>query len=105
MNTTVWQEPWPEDVLARFLTQGGAVVDLHRQEWKVYHYATQFTPAEMVEKRGFNWRCLGCDAIGGGDLHSWDGRGYEEREPRESRQAANEHATECRALPRPGGAR
>ena len=58
-----------DNVLMRFLTQGGAEVHVTYPDCDV--------------------QCLGCDY-----QHSWSSRVY-------ARSDANEHATACRAMPKP----
>jgi hypothetical protein len=68
-----------DNVLMRFLTQGGAQVHVTGS-------------GRYVEDN--NWKCLGCnDGSGGHGRHDWI-----------ARDAANEHATNCRAMPKPNAA-
>jgi hypothetical protein len=53
---------------------------------------------------GFNWRCLGCDDIGGGGKYGLGDRHFDEYQPQQSRDEANQHATNCRAMPKPNAA-
>jgi hypothetical protein len=93
------------DVVMRFLTQGGATVELHRQTRTVNYLPGQ--PGYLMpnnEKRvsnGFNWRCLGCNTIGGGGRYGLQDRHYDEDYLTTSRAEANTHATTCRAMPKP----
>ena len=64
----------------RFLTLGGAEV------------VVMPCPSESYP---FTWTCLGCDADGGRFL----------RWLSDARDTANEHAGECRAMPKPEAAR
>ena len=90
------------EVLMRFLTQGGATVELYEHSWTERYPATKYSNAHSYDRTGFQWRCGGCDT---GGPHSYDSRaGYHESTPSESRQAANAHAAGCRAMPMPGGA-
>ena len=98
------QQP-TDDVVMRFLTQGGATIELHRQD-----YCLRTMPGNSVQlmpnnetriSHGFNWRCLGCDAIGGGGKYGLNERHFDEYRPNESRTEANEHAANCRAMPKP----
>ena len=79
-------DPTDGQVVLRFLTQGAATVELHRDQWDTSYR--------------FNWRCLGCNTVGGGGPYGLQQpRGYIESEPTESRHDANQHATACRAMP------
>lgn len=84
------------DVIMRFLTQGGAAVDLRSHTWT--ELAVIREERVRVERTGFRWSCAGCDTTG---PREYDSRtGYYESEPRESRDHANAHADACRAMPR-----
>lgn len=102
-NTTATETAAPktdDSVLMWFLTQGGATIELHRQdrEMRTDLWGHIIIPeGETRTSHGFNWRCLGCDAVG---RHLSDSH-YDEYEPRESRRDANDHASKCRAMPRP----
>ncbi|MFH9072697.1 hypothetical protein [Streptomyces alboflavus] len=69
--TTTFAEPWPDGVIARYLTVAGATVDLTRR-------------GEHAD-----YRCTGCGYAG----HRWV--------ERVAREHAQGHAEKCRALPRP----
>jgi hypothetical protein len=88
------------DVVIRFLTLGGAPVELHTARFTTrfdYRGAPYATP-QPYEVDGFNWRCTGCTAYGReGD--TYNDPGY--RKLGEARSAANEHAETCRAMPKP----
>lgn len=86
-------EPWPEGVLARYLTPAGQFVDITYSSRLGWVYAT----------------CGGC-----GTVERTDTGGYLDDPPEketervdqvlpESRELAQAHAEKCRALPRPGG--
>jgi hypothetical protein len=64
-------EPWPDGVIARYLTVAGATVDVRGGG----------DHASMT--------CLGCD------------EGYASFGERRTRELAQAHAEKCRALPRP----
>lgn len=98
-------ETWPEDVFARYLTVGGATVDLRdtgpRNDPCGRLYSTTAT-------------CGGCgtqlDAFW--DTDSYNDRGRPVRISREkatvqaalrAREWAQSHAGQCRAMPAPGG--
>lgn len=77
--TTAQPEKTDNDVLMRFLTQGGAQVHVTGS-------------GRYVEDN--NWKCLGCnDGSEGSGRHDWI-----------ARDAANEHASACRAMPKPNAA-
>lgn len=91
---------WPADVIARFVNHGGALVDLHRAR-----FTTRWRPSgppyaahRPYEVDGFNWRCLGCAAYGREGETYYD-PGF--RAMDEARAGAQEHAENCRAIPRP----
>lgn len=103
-TTTIETDKPTDDVVMRFLTQGGATVELHRQDRRV-----RTLPGDSVRvmadgqtriSNGFNWRCLGCDAIGGGGRYGLGDRHFDEHKPSESRTQANEHAETCRSMPK-----
>jgi hypothetical protein len=97
-----------DGVVMRFLTQGGATVELNRQTRTVNYLPGQrgylMPNNEKRVSRGFNWRCLGCNEIGGGGRYGFGDRHFDEHTPRESRDEANQHATTCRAMPKPNAA-
>lgn len=66
-------EPWPEGIVARYLTVGGATVDL-QQDQALLHFG----------------HCTGC--------HCYR---IDSTNERHARHQAQEHAEICRALPRP----
>jgi hypothetical protein len=94
---TVAEAPATGNVLMRFLTLGGATVDVYAQAWTVRLYSGG-EAREQIRERGFQWVCRGCDQAG--KDHRL-GRGYAETEPNCSRDAANDHAAECRAMSKP----
>lgn len=99
-ETATAETPAPSrDVVMQFLTQGGATVDLYRRAWSAFYYAR--ANAKDVDFRGFQWQCNGCDTTGAAGRYRLQTDGYDEHEPRESREHANEHAEKCRALPKP----
>ncbi|MDX2800104.1 hypothetical protein [Streptomyces scabiei] len=68
-----------DNVLMRFLTQGGAQVHVTGS-------------GSYVEDN--NWKCLGCnDGSRGSGRHHWL-----------AREAANAHASACRSMPQPNAA-
>lgn len=87
------------DVLMRFLTHGGAEVEL-RPAGYISRWAASGPPhaADPHRVEGFNWRCQGCRSYGReGD--TYNDPGYLER--REAREEANSHAANCWAMPDP----
>ncbi|MFL1904786.1 hypothetical protein ACJWDR_37635 [Streptomyces tauricus] len=78
--------PWPEGVIARFLTVGGATVDIEEQRagWKSPH-----------------WFCHGCTDTSRGAYTGPFGDPFTLGDIREQAQS---HAETCRAMPRPAGA-
>ncbi|ARX81546.1 hypothetical protein SMD44_00944 [Streptomyces alboflavus] len=76
-ETTVEPDKTGPNVLMRFLTQGGAIVVV--------------TGSGLYGLEDNHWKCLGCDdtdnVIG---RYDWD-----------ARDKANDHATHCRAMPKP----
>ena len=88
-TATATETPTPVDnVLMRFLTQGGAQVH-------ITHAGTftqkSFSGAVWGEQ-DHRWTCLGCGQGSGRHDHY---------SPSEIRNAANDHATECRSMPKP----
>ncbi|CAM5250243.1 hypothetical protein SGLAM104S_01611 [Streptomyces glaucescens] len=98
--------PWPEGVLARFITVGGATVDLLTHTFRT-RYTGQGRPYVSDEGRevdGFTWACLGCgatSATNGRNYIRFDYGRYLPTEDGEAREDAQTHAERCRALPRP----
>jgi hypothetical protein len=106
-DTTATETPAPQaddNVVMRFLTQGGATVELYPHAWTETHYNIDNKPRNRVDREGFEWRCLGCDETGADKNLRLRGAGYHERQPRESRNEANQHASTCRAMPKPTAA-
>jgi hypothetical protein len=90
-ETTEQPQQDASSVVMRFLTQGGAQVH-------VTHVGTftrnLFSGAVWGEK-DHRWTCLGCG--NGSGQHDY-------YPPNEIRDAANEHATNCRSMPKPATA-
>ncbi|OXS35404.1 hypothetical protein [Streptomyces sp. XY006] len=74
-STAPASQPWPEGVIARYLTAAGATVDLKADETKPHHIDSA--------------ECTGC-----GFQIGWGSEHY-------ARQDAQTHAERCRALPKP----
>ncbi|MFD3782094.1 hypothetical protein [Streptomyces sp. NPDC058612] len=98
-------EPVPDAPLPliRFLTMGGATVEVHasrfstRYSWKGRPYVND--TAHEVD--GFRWECGGCAATGATDGSNgprWDYGRYLPDERDLVRADANDHATRCRAM-------
>lgn len=86
-------QPWPEGVAARYLTVGGALVDLRHDSLYIYETEPNLTIAQ----------CGGCD-----DSHTEKWAPHAFRSDSGSRGADSEagtwaqaHAEKCRALPHP----
>lgn len=94
-----------DNVLMRFLTQGGATVELHHQDKRVrtmpHSSVTVMPDGETRMSHGYNWRCLGCGAIGGGGRYGMGDNHFDQHQLGEARDEANSHATTCRAMPKP----
>jgi hypothetical protein len=97
------ESTWPEGTLARYLTVGGATVDITVDPGSEHAYAA--TGAV----------CLGCNATKGVDwvARPWDTSiiDYHTASDRDGteytatvRTWAQDHASTCRAIPKPGGA-
>ncbi|WP_411121288.1 hypothetical protein [Streptomyces sp. x-19] len=75
--STSTQSTWPEGVIARYLTAGGATVDLTGSKYDA------------------SGSCGGCQ-------QTFSGSGYVSRWLSVARSWAQDHAEKCRAMPRPG---
>jgi hypothetical protein len=89
------------DVLMRFLTIGGATVELRSHQFKTrYQWDSRSRVFPNYETRtvdGYRWQCLGCGKLGAADFNSTD---YLDHEHDRARDDANSHASACRAMPR-----
>ncbi|MFF8829139.1 hypothetical protein [Streptomyces sp. NPDC015131] len=94
------QTTWPEGVLARYLTVGGATVDVTTRY-------NAFTPPKPIATLA---SCTGCPASE--EVGHWFGSGAHfngtfreehdrERADSQAREWAQSHAETCRAMPRP----
>ncbi len=103
------QQTWPEGVIARYLTVGGATVEM-----RSLRFTTRYTPQgrpyvsdKSREVDGSSWFCLGCGADGSTDAAAtyirFDHGRYLPNERDDARRDANAHAEKCRAMPKPGG--
>ncbi|MFJ9633763.1 hypothetical protein ACIRU8_39325 [Streptomyces sp. NPDC101175] len=81
--SSAFAEPWPEGVIARYLTIGGTTVDIEQQRegWRSNH-----------------WFCRGCPATSHGAYTGPFGNPFS---PFQIHDQAQEHAEKCRAMPRP----
>lgn len=90
-----------------FLTLGGAEVEL-----RSYRFKTSWDPVKgrpyaldhTYETSGYAWKCLGCDTASTDYPGTYDD-GYLRSEKHLAREHANEHAHDCRAMPKPETAR
>jgi hypothetical protein len=100
--TVADQTVWPEGVIARYLTVGGATIELTSR-------LNTFSPPEPFATLAI---CTGCQASE--EVSHWFSSGahfndtYEEErdEERANKNAckwAQSHAEQCRAMPKPGG--
>ena len=98
-NTTSAAQPWPEGVIARYLTVGGATVDLTRSNDPKDDDASQWDVTRST--------CNGCGTT---DAEAWNTRPYtqlititqaEKIATAETRKWAQRHAEKCRAMPKP----
>lgn len=93
------QTAWPEGVTARYLTVGGAHVDLSRTNDPEADDASQWDTTRSI--------CSGCGAT---EAEYWNTRPYTELisitqaeriATAAARKRAQSHAEKCRAMPRP----
>lgn len=98
----------PDAVVIRFLTVGGATVELLKHSFAT-RYLPKGRPHASHDERdvdGYRWKCLGCgdngyrtqNGIPFGDSQ------YLPNEFHEARTDANQHANTCRSMPKPDGA-
>lgn len=96
------EESATDPILMRFLTIGGAVVELRSKRFMTRWHPLRGRPEavdQAYEVDGLAWECLGCDAHGR-DPYSYKGD-YLPSERDEARAEANDHANICRAMPKP----
>lgn len=91
-------ETWPAGLVARFVTLGGAAVDLRHKRW-FYDRSVPLKTAKSNVVEGFNWECKGCGAYGYEGTACYTSTGY--LDERDARSDANAHASTCRATTRP----
>ena len=101
-NPMATETPATGNVLMRFLTQGGATVELHTHAYRTHYNGLGHWTAELSDVTGSNWRCLGCDTRGriGFQGYGSSEYGYSETEADKARDEANKHAGECRSMPK-----
>ncbi|MDF5758765.1 hypothetical protein [Spongiactinospora sp. TRM90649] len=95
---TAQQTAWPDGVIARFLTVGGATVDL-----------TEHADAECPAASRTVPRCAGCGTQRDFDWlrETWESTAvryidtHRHEAAQHARNWAQEHAERCRAMPRP----
>ena len=91
--------PTEDGTLMRFLTVGGAVVAVFRTRFVTrWRGGPPFAADKPYWISGFQWECSGCGAYGR------EGETYEDpnfRQESEARSDANDHAAQCRAMPKP----
>lgn len=98
--TTTDPTAWPEGVIARYITIGGATVDLKTRPFttRFLDGGRPFAGAEYRTVKGLVWHCHGCDITGGfGPFNE----PYMPGERAQATRAANQHAETCRAMPKP----
>jgi hypothetical protein len=98
-ETSAMPEETAPAPLIRFLTVGGAAVEVRRTRF-ITRWAScpPFAAAAPYEIDGFQWTCHGCGAYGR------EGETYQDRnfrQEKEARDDANGHAANCRAMPKP----
>ena len=99
-TASVWATAWPENVLARYLTVGGAHVDLTSIRFRT-RYLPQGRPYvgdSYREVNGFTWTCHGCGTTG--SVGSF-GDPYLPNERQDAHLGANAHANGCRSMAKP----
>ena len=85
----------------RFLTVGGAAVEVRSHTFRT-RYTFQGRPFGSDTYRtcdGYRWECLGCNTIG--TPYGFGDHDYLDTEADKARDDANDHASTCRAMPKP----
>lgn len=102
-DTAAATTPEADAPLMRFLTVGGATVELRTRKFttKYTHLGRPYVSDEVRVVDGYSWTCLGCRTVGQPNIFDYD---YLPNEERQARDDANKHAAACRAMPRPAGA-
>ena len=97
-DTATTTDKTANDVLMRFLTQGGATVELYSTRFVTrWRGGPPFAAATPYEINGFQWKCAGCGAYGR-EGETYDDPNY--RTEKEAREAANGHAGACWSMPK-----
>lgn len=102
-NTTVTDNT-TDQIVSRFLTVGGATVEVRRHRfqtvytWQGRPYVTSVEDPQRRTVDGYRWSCLGCGVLGEAALMDGD---YLPDEAGKARDDANRHAGNCRAMPLP----
>lgn len=88
------------NVLMRFLTQGGATVEVHPKEFtaRFDYRGAPYAVETPYKVDGFNWRCAGCAGFGR-ENETYYELGF--RRIGEARDEANQHAKDCQSMPKP----
>lgn len=88
---------WPEGVIARYLTVGGATVDILDNVDSFRSGATHRVSARCSGAT-CPWNELGCSFYAG---HHLDSETFEEDWFRSLQRRCQQHAEKCRAMPKP----
>lgn len=109
MTSTTTETTAPQtgdNVVMRFLTQGGATIELRSHTFRT-RYLAKGRPYIGDQSRtvdGYRWECLGCETIGRPSPGSPFDTDYLPNEREKARNDANQHAATCRAMPKPATA-
>ena len=98
-------DPAPDpDLLARFLTAGGAVVELRKVHFRTCYISRPLVLPEGETRPcdGFTWTCHGCGVKGSASTIFTEP--YLDSDEKQARGDANDHAARCRSMP-PGDRR
>jgi len=87
------------DLLARFLTVGGAVVELRKVRFQTRYIRRPYVllAGQTRPCDGFTWSCLGCGAQDSAETGFIEP--YLDDDEKQARDDANNHATRCRSMP------
>lgn len=105
ISTSADMDEVTDPVIMRFLTVGGATVELRGHRFTTRWHPLKGKPnviSQAYETDGYVWECLGCDADGR-KRNSYGEREYLPSELDDARDHANEHASACHAMPKPAG--
>ncbi|MEU5222515.1 hypothetical protein AB0G55_07605 [Streptomyces toyocaensis] len=105
-DTTETAPQTSSDVVMRFLTVGGATVELRSHTFRTRYLAKgrPYIGDGLHTVEGFRWECLGCETTGRPSPGSPFDTDYLPNEREEARDHANQHASTCRAMPKPTAA-